>query len=415
MNPSCEATEPDPCRVTGGHTFSGGRRVLVSAGIALVGFLLLALGLGIDPRRTWLSYLMAFAYLFTISVGGLIFLLIAYATGARWMSVVRRVTEVVALPIPVLILLFIPLLFGLDQLYPWRTPPAHASAHELEILAHRQPFMNPVFFAIRAAIYLAVFAITASLLRRWSLARDREPPGAEVLARSAALSRERKFASAMLPPVGLALTFAAIDWIMSLQPIWYSTIFGIYIFAGGFVSAIALVTLLTERIWTLERGTGVVTPHHFHALGRLLFAFVVFWAYSAYFQVHLIGMADLPEEVTFYLERFEGAWWVLVWILILGHFALPFLFLLRRPVKFRPRLMAAAGWWILVMHLVDVYWIVIPSQVQGQMVFHWLDLAALAAVLGTALAVAAWRQSGVRVIAERDPLLPEGALYRSKT
>jgi hypothetical protein len=172
---------------------------------------------------------------------------------------------------------------------------------------------------------------------------------------------------------------------------------------------------LTERVWTLERGAGVVTPHHFHALGRLLFAFVVFWAYAAYFQVHLIRMADLPEEVTFYLDRFEGAWWVFVWLLILGHFALPFLVLLRRSVKFRPRAMAAAGWWILVMHLVDVYWIVIPSQVQGQMVFHWLDLAALAAVLGTALAVAAWRQSGVRVIAERDPLLPEGALYRSKT
>jgi hypothetical protein len=157
----------------------------------------------------------------------------------------------------------------------------------------------------------------------------------------------------------------------------------------------------------------VITRNHFHALGRLLFAFTVFWTYAAFFQAMLIRIANKSEEVTFYLQRVDGAWEVFVWILILGHFALPFLFLLPRDVKFRPHVMALAGGWLVLMHLVDTYWIVIPSRVQGAMVFHWADLGALAAVVGTCVAVTAWRQHGVAAIAERDPFLARGALYRS--
>lgn len=403
-----------------------GRKVILAAGVvAALGFAALGLGLALDPARAWLSYLMALAFAISTSVGGLILLMIGYAANARWMAVVRRPTEVIALPLPALAVLFLPILFGLEH-YPWHTPPPHLTAHEREILAHRAPYMSAAPFAIRAAVYFAIFIVAASLLRRWSVRRERDdepgaasPPPTTTTAPLPgpapvdALARERVLSSAMLPAVGLALTFAAIDWIMSLEPVWYSSMFGVYVFAGGFLAAIALVTVLAARLWTRHGGAGAITPHHFHALGRMLFAFTVFWTYAAYFQAMLIRIADKPEEVTFYLQRTDGAWAVFVWILILGHFALPFLFLLRRAVKFRPRAMAAAGAWLAAMHLVDTYWLVIPSRVQGALVLHWLDLGALAAVLGTAVAVAAWRQHGVALIARRDPFLADGAAYRS--
>jgi len=394
--------------------FAGKRIAAIAAAVAALGFIGLGVGLVVDPDRAWLSYLMAYWLVFSVSVGGLILLMIGYAANARWMSVVRRLTEVVALPLPALAVLFIALPLGAAWLYPWRTSPAHASHHQLEVLAHRAPYMNLGSFSVRGAIYFAVLIAASYLLRRWSMRRDagtgERPADPEV-----ALGRERRFASAMLPPVGIAFTFAAIDWIMSLQPLWYSSIFGIYAFAGGFVAAIGLVTVFAARAWARDAAGGKLTPNHFHALGRLLFAFTVFWAYSAFFQAMLIRIANKPDEVTFYLSRVYGAWAVFVYLLILGHFAAPFLFLLPRKPKFQPRMMAVAGWWLLAMHLIDVYWLVIPSHVQGDQVLSWLDLAALAAVIGTAVAVAALRQHGIPIVPIRDPFLDQGAAYRSTT
>jgi len=407
--------------VTAARVFHGRRLAIGAAVVAVIGFAALGLGLAVDPERTWLSYLMAFAFVFTVSVGGLIFLMAGYATNARWMAVVRRANEAVALPLPALAVLFIPIVFGAAWLYPWQSPPPGLSGHELEILRHRRAYLNLPFFTIRAAIYFFIVIIAAFLLRRWSVRRDGRPgelpPAGDEAASEELLARDRKLASAMLPPVGLALTFAGFDWIMSLQPIWYSSIFGFYLFGGGFLAAISAVTVLTARIRARIRASeetdGVVTPSHFHALGRLMLAFVVFWAYIAFFQALLIRIADKPNEVVFYLQRLGGTWTVFVYVLILGHFALPFLVLLLRPIKFRPRAMAALGVWLVIMHLVDIYWLVIPSRVHGVMVFSWLDLAALAAVVGTAVAVAAWRQDGIPIIAQGDPFLAQGAIYRS--
>jgi len=389
-----------------------GRIVGVRAAlVAIVGVVVLVVGIVVDPGRAWLSYLMAFAFAFTVAVGALIFLLLGYITNARWMAVIRRPTESVALALPAIAVLFVPILFGLAWLYPWHTPPADLGEHERHLLELRAPYLNTVAYVIRAVVYFAILLIASLLLRRWSIRRDASERADEIDPERA-LARDRRFASAMLPPVGLAFTFACIDWVMALQPVWYSTIFPVYLFAGGFLAAIALVTILTERL-RRTAAAHAITPNHFHALGRLLLAFTVFWTYIAFFQALLIRIADKPEEVVFYADRTEGAWEVFVWILILGHFVLPFLFLIRRRVKFHPAAMAGAGWWLLVMHLVDIYWLVIPSRYQGALVVHWLDLAALAVVGGTAVAVAAWRQHRVAVLAIGDPFLPEGAVYRS--
>jgi hypothetical protein len=397
--------------------FRAGRLVLVAGLLSLVGFLLLALGLVVDPERTWLAYVMAYVFAFSIAVGGLIFLMSGYAASSRWMAVVRRVNEVVMLPMPALVVLFVPILFGL-AIYPWHSPPADLGPAERAAIEHRAGFMNAEFFAIRGFIYLAIILFASWSLRAWSRRRDREIPPAFPLDDERVLGRERSFSSGMLVPVSLAFTFASIDWVMSLNPTWYSTIFPIYLFAGGFVTAIGLVTVLAARLWQAEAereaAASPLTPNHFHALGRLLLAFVVFWAYAAFFQAMLIRIANKPDEVTFFRDRIEGVWAVLVVILIVGHFALPFFFLLPRRLKFRPRAMAAVGWWLLVMHLVDVEWMVIPAGSHGRISVHWLDLAALAAVGGAAVAVAAWRQNGVPLFAEGDPLLAAGAAYRSK-
>src|SRR5690606_14480862 len=152
------------------------------------------------------------------------------------------------------------------------------------------------------------------------------------------------------------------------------TMYPVIVFAGGFLTSIAVITILTERIARHHGPAGVVTPNHFHALGRLMFAFVVFWAYTQFFQALLTRIANKPEEVTYYLARTSGAWSVCVWILIIGHFVLPCLVLMPRAVKFRPRAMALVAGWLVLMHVFDIYWQVIPTREQGLLVFHWLDL-----------------------------------------
>jgi hypothetical protein len=392
--------------------FEGTRLARIAAIVSLLGFVGLGIGLAVDPHRAWLSYLMAYFFVFSVAVGGLILLMIGYAANARWMAVVRRATEAIALPMPLLAVLFVALPFGASWIYPWQTVPPDATRHEIDVLAHRGAYMNLTWFSVRGAVYFAILITASYLLRRWSVRRDC-PPVVRAGDPEVALRRERRFASAMLPPVGLALTFASIDWVMSLERLWFSTIFGIYVFAGGFVAAIALVTVLSARIWSRADAPGWFTRNHFHALGRMMFAFTVFWAYNAFFQALLIRIANKPEEVAFFLHRDHGVWRALIYVLILGRFGVPFLVLLPRRPKFDPHLMAAIGWWIVAMHLVDVYWLVIPSQVPGGQPLSWLDLAALAAVAGAAVAVAAWRQHGVAVVPAGDPLLDEGAAYRS--
>jgi hypothetical protein len=353
--------------------------------------------------RFWLAYLTAYAFAFSTVVSALILQLIAYATNAKWMAITRRTIEAAVAPMPIIALLGIPLVFGVDSLYPWAS--RTGDAHELAVYAHRASYLNTPFFAIRGAVYLTFLVFVASRMRSWSLRRDREP--IPTIDSEAALGRERRFACAMLPPVGLAFTFAVIDWMMSLQGVWYSSMFPVTVFASGFVAAIAIVTALTYYVG--KRAT-VITPNHFHALGRMLFAFIVFWAYTAFFQALLIRIANKPEELTFYALRDHGFWTFMKWLLIAGYFVVPFFVLLPRRLKFRPRAMAIVSAWFVVMHYAYTAWIVVPTDAPSM---HWLDLVALVAIGGACVAFAAWRQRGISLLATHDPFFAEGAKYRS--
>lgn len=394
--------------VTTFESFRGTRLLVASALVGGVGLLVWVVGAVIDPARAFPAWLTAFTYVSSLALGGLLFLMIGYTTGARWMVVVRRMLESIAGPFVLLLVAFVPVVVGAEHLYMWVSPPPDVPAHVKQLLAHKAPYLNLPFFTVRGVFYLVVWAVVAFALRRWSRAAE--------LAEAATGDphrREKVLSAALLPVVGLTLTFASFDWLMSRQPEWFGTMFGIYYFAGGFVGSLGLLTLLTYLVQRSGLVPEAITPHHFHALGRLLFGFSIFWAYIAYFQGMLTQIADKPEEVMFFVPRLAGGWEVVVWLLIIGRFALPFFLLLPRAIKFHPPVMAAMGAWSVAIHYVDVYWLVVPLlEGRGPLPNLW-DVAALAGLAGLCVAFVAWRLRGGYLVPARDPLFSAGVAYRS--
>ncbi len=231
------------------------------------------------------------------------------------------------------------------------------------------------------------------------------PPPPMLLARRV---RVRTLASVGLPAVGLTLTFAAFDWLMSMTPAWYSTIFGLLYFSGGFMAALALIAVIARDARRDPRVAASIHASHTGALGRMLFAFLVFWAYMELSQGLIIWIANKPGEVPWYVARGAGAWGSVFAVLVIGHFAIPFFVLLSRSLKRRPTPLALAGWWLLLMHYVDVYWIVMPI-LHTTFAFHWLDVAAPLSVVGIATAFATARIH--RPLATDDPRFAAALRY----
>jgi hypothetical protein len=387
--------------------FRGGRWTLVAPLVlALVGTAALVAGAALAPARLMSSYLTAWAYVASLAAGALMFLMIVHAMGAAWPVAVRRMAEAIVGILPLAAVLFVPLLFGLDRLYPWLRPEAVHDEHTLRLLHHKRPYLNWTAFLIRTAVYLGVFIAVGGLLRRWSLRSDREPL-------RDACARQRRLGAGALPIVGLAWVFASFDWLMSLDPMWVSTMFPIYTFAGAFLSAIALITVLTfagQRAGLLPG----ITESHYYALGRLLLAFTIFWAYAAYFQLMLIWIANVPEEAQWYVRRWEPPWRGVSIALGLARFAIPFFLLLSYGVKRRPAVLAAISVWILAAHYIDIHWLVMPeAEAARGLPYHWLDAGALLAVLGFSVAFAALRLRGHATLPVNDPALPRALGYES--
>lgn len=406
----------DPRRV-----FRNRRLALFGLAAGIPGLGLCALGAWRYPTQAMFSYLTAYAYVVSLAIGVLAFSMIVRAMGATWVLAVRRLEEAVLAAMPALAVLFAPVIVGADHLYSWVHPEGShgASEHTAHLLHHKQPYLDLGFFTGRAVFYLLTWVLIAELFRRWSLATERaygrallqgdaRPAVAEALD-----GRTRAFSAAMLPLFGLTVTFAAFDWLMSLEPEWFSSAYGVYYAAGSFVGGLALITLLAHRARARGSLAEELSQYHFHALGRLLLAFVVFWAYIGFFQAMLIQIADRPEEVTFYVRRLVGSWEGLTYALIAGHFAVPFFLLLPRPIKYRSRVLAGISIWLLVMHYLDLYWLVQPVLHPHGATPHWLDLAALAGIGGMVTALAAWRQYGRSLLVEGHPRMDQALRYRS--
>jgi hypothetical protein len=379
---------PGVLRIPAGHRLT--RLPLFGIGIAVLGASQLAIFGARHAERLYAAWLVAFVFFLTIALGCLYFALIHTAMQGSWGIVVRRVAENAAATLPLFAVLFLPVAFGLHSLYHWSHP--EAMAHDA-LLRFKQPYLNQPFFFARAALYFVVWSGIALWFRRQSRLQDEASD-------AAAAARLSRYSGALLIPLALTTTFAAFDWLMSLAPHWYSTIFGVYVFAGALVSGFAFVSIAAVAL----RRAGLLpalSSEHLHDLGKLLFAFTVFWAYIAFSQFFLIWYGNIPEETIWYRARLAGGFKLVTIALAVGHFALPFFFLLPRAVKRNAATLVMAAVWLLAMHFVDVYWLVIPS-IEGLGARPGIvDVAALVTVGGAFLAAFGW-------LLVRSPLVPAG-------
>ncbi len=374
---------------------------------AVVGFLGLVActaGFVMAPKQAYFSYLFGFSYWVGLSVAALILLSIFHAVAAKWMVVLRRLVETMASTAPIFPLLFIPIILGMRQLYIWIDPPHTLPEHVAHLIAHKHPYLNVQFFLIRAAIYFACWMLISALLRRWSLIQDESGEVGLTL-------KQRRLGIGGLPVLALTLSFAAFDWVMSLDPTWVSTIFGVYFFAGSFVSAIALV-IIASAYGQGENSFGRwMTAAHFHNLGKLLLAFTAFWAYIGFSQFLLIWIANIPEETPWYLVRTREGWKPVAYFLALGHFVVPFFILLSQKLKTKPRALARVAMWIVLVHAVDVYWLIMPILSPHAPAPHALDAAAWLGIGGAVVAFAVFRLRGQYSVPVRDPYLEHSLRY----
>ncbi len=325
------------------------------AGVA--GALLCAIGFfAAGPFQFYQSYLWSYVFFVGVSLGSLAWLMLQYLTGGAWGVVIRRPAEAAARTLPLVALMFLPILIGIPNLYKW----SHANMVAADpMLQHKHPYLNVPFFLIRTAVYFAGWLFLSWFFNRWSEREDREGP----------VVAHRKMAALAGPGVlfwGFSITFMAIDWIMSLDPHWFSTIFGLLFMAGQGLSAMAFLITLMVLLSHRRPMSEILTPRHLHDLGKLLLALVMIWAYFAFSQFLIIWAGNLPEEIPWYLERLNGGWQYVGLGLVIGHFALPFALLLSRDLKRNFKLLAAIAVFILFMRLVDLYWLVVFSHAVGK-------------------------------------------------
>lgn len=360
------------------------------AAFVVVGFVLYLAGGITSPVQFFLSYLVAYTFWLGAALGCMAILMLQHLTGGAWGIAIRRILESGAGTLVVLAVLFVPLVFGVHSLYLWAQ---HDFVEHSKLLQHKSPYLNVPFFVVRVIAYFAVWGLIAFLLNRWSTEQDRT--GDPRLPR-----RFRLLSAPGLVLYGGTITFASVDWVMSLEPFWFSTIYPVLFATGQVLTGFAFA--VTALVWLATQPPlhGVIERRHLRDVSNLMLAFVMLWAYMSISQFLLIWSGNLPEEITWYLRRTRGGWEWLAVLLILFQFALPFLLLLSRDVKDNARSLRLVALLVLVMRLIDVFWWIEPAYShEGQYLFWLLDVAAVVGVGGV------WVWWFVRLL-RRRPLLP---------
>jgi hypothetical protein len=369
--------------------------VLLVAGLAAAG-----LAYAKDPARFWPALVHNHFYFLSLALGGLFFAAIQWVTGAMWSAPVRRLAESFTAFLPWLLVTFAVLFFGLKDLYKWTN-------HDLVagdiMLSGKQAYLNVPFFVIRNVAGILIWIAFASKMIGNSIRQDESKD-------PSITGRNRVFGPIFLMLFAITFTLTAFDLLMSLDPYWFSTMFGVYCFAGLFYSTLALVAIVTVYLKRKGALEGIVNDNHLHDLGKFMFAFTVFWAYIGFSQFMLIWYANLPEETGYFLHRMTPEWKAVSAFLLFGKFFTVFFMLLPRGNKRDPRVLFGVGWFMLVAQWIDILWLVQPEFFSSPR-FGWVEAGVLAAFAG-AFGLAMFRFLGRHnIVAIGDPKLAESVLH----
>jgi hypothetical protein len=368
-----------------------GRNTLVLA--VLISVIACVAGFINDPVRFHRSYLVAFAYVAAAGLGAFFFVMVQYLTGSAWSVTMRRIMENIMVTLPVGMILFIPVALGLKDIYPWMD---RAMVAADPVLKQKANYLSENFFILRAYIMFALWSIWIFAIYYQSTKQDKEHSARQ-------MNIIARWSAPGLFLVVVVGSLAAFDWLMSLEPKWYSTIFGLYILAGGaltFMSFVTLICLGFRRAGILKKS---ITPEHYHDLGKWLFALTAFYTYMAFSQYLLIWYANLPEETIWYRHRMEGSWLPVSLAMPFIRFLIPFFILLCRPAKRSLKVIAGIAIWSIIVEYVDLYWVVMPTYFKTGPQISWMDFATLAATLSVC-ALVFWSRF------RKNKLMPVGDL-----
>ena len=381
-----------------------GRFGTIALGIGIVGIIGSIGACVVDPKQFFYSYLTAFVYWTSIGLGGLFFTMIHHLVDATWSVVVRRFVENLMFALPIMLVFFIPVILGMSNLFEWSDSGVVAADH---LLTKKSGYLNTGFFIVRALLYFAIWTFLAYKLYRLSQQQDKgHNAGITVTWRKVSAPGMILFA--------VTTTFAAIDWIMSLDAHWYSTIFGAYYFAGAAMSAMAVTLLMVIYLHKQNVLTGVITAEHWHDLAKLMFAFIVFWAYMAFSQYFLIWYANIPEETIWYKHRWEGSWRTVTLMIVIGHFCAPFLMLITRAAKRSAGFLTFVALFMLAMHYIDMYWLIIPNLHEHGPHFSWVDLTTILAIGGPFLWYFWSKLTSAPLVPVGDPKLADSMNFQNQ-
>jgi hypothetical protein len=365
--------------------------------VGAVGIAAAAAGFAMDPDQFYRSYLTGYLYWIAPTLGCLGWTMIYHLTAASWGVPARRIWESAGRTMPLMAILVIPVLLGMQTLFPWARPEAVDDA----LIQAKAAYLNEPFFMARVVFYMVLWSAIAFLLSRWSLQQDAEGP-------QPAIRKLRFLSGGGLVLMALSVTFFSVDFVMSLDPHWFSTIFGFLFAAADLLSAMAFTVLAVRFLEKSDELKKLVSADTYHDYGNLLLGFIMLWTYMNLSQFLIIWSGNTQEEAPWYLERMSDGWLVISQALIIFHFALPLLFLLTRWTKRVPHRLVFVAVWILVMRFVDLYWLTQPSLAHGGGVhLHWMDLAAWVGVGGLWVGVFAMHLKDKPLLATNDPRLAE--------
>jgi hypothetical protein len=385
----------------------------------IVGALALAagvIGAFVNSDRFFQSWLIGFLFILGLSLGSLGLLMLQHLSGGKWGLAGRRVFEAAAGNLWLVALAFIPILFGLRPIFLWANPEAVQAS---EILSQKAPYLNVTFFIIRAVVYFAFWLGCAFMLNRWSAGQDR----GDVAVTPEDSVRFRTISAPGLLFLVLTVSLASVDWIMSVDPKWYSTIFGLLTVVSQGLSALAFAIAVLSLVARSGAFGVVLAPGQFHDLGKLLLAFVMLWAYMAFSQFLIIWSGNLPEEIEWYITRIRGGWGAVALLIVVGHFALPFVLLLSRNLKRQNDRLARVAIFVIAMRLVDLIWLVVPtfthSATEGEghpgfaIPLHWMNIVIPVGLAGVWLFFFVRQLRSRSLVPLNDPYFKEAFAHES--